>query len=124
MLVSGLIDIELRWKGGLERLQLDPLNRALLIEPPVWSRQIYRGDHSSMVVFCDTAYDPSDYIFARGLACLYLSSSGFPFRRGGRFQHGAYEGEPPHCRSSRRNHGRKSRAASRKAAICRLSFRS
>ena len=63
MLVSGLIDIELRWKGGLERLQLDPLNRALLIEPPVWSRQIYRGDHSSMVVFCDTAYDPSDYMF-------------------------------------------------------------
>jgi hypothetical protein len=63
MLVSGLIDIELRWKGGFERLQLDPLNRALLIEPPVWSQQIYRGDHSSMVVFCDTAYEPSDYIF-------------------------------------------------------------
>jgi len=63
MLVSGLIDIEIRWKERLERLQLDPLNRALLIEPLVWSQQIYRGDHSSMVVFCDTAYDPSDYLF-------------------------------------------------------------
>jgi dTDP-4-dehydrorhamnose 3,5-epimerase-like enzyme len=62
MLVSGLIEIEIRWKERLERLQLDPLNRVLLIEPLVWSRQIYRGDHSSMVVFCDTAYDPSDYI--------------------------------------------------------------
>ena len=63
MLVSGLIDVELRWEGGFERLQLDPLNRAILIEPLVWSRQIYRGDHSSMVVFCDTAYDPGDYMF-------------------------------------------------------------
>ena len=64
MLVSGRIDVELRWRGSLERLQLDPLNRALLIEPPVWSRQIYRDDHSSMVVFCDNAYDPDDYICA------------------------------------------------------------
>jgi len=63
MLVSGLIDIEIRWKERLERLQLDPLNRALLIEPLVWSQQIYRGEHSSMVVFCDTAYDLSDYLF-------------------------------------------------------------
>jgi dTDP-4-dehydrorhamnose 3,5-epimerase-like enzyme len=61
MLVSGLIDVELRASGLAERLRLDASCRAILIEPEVWARQIYRSDNAAMVVFCDAAYDPDDY---------------------------------------------------------------
>src|SRR4051812_1364661 len=62
MLVSGLIDVEIRFSGGTDLIRLDRERRALLIDPPVWSRQTYVGDHAAMVVFCDTAYDPEDYV--------------------------------------------------------------
>jgi dTDP-4-dehydrorhamnose 3,5-epimerase-like enzyme len=67
MLVSGLIDVELRDAGEIVRIRLDPDRRALLIEPPVWSRQTFIGEGSAMMVFCDTAYDPDDYILGDGL---------------------------------------------------------
>jgi hypothetical protein len=62
MLVSGEIEIELRYGDITERLTLDPHHRAVLIEPPVWSRQTYRGEQPAMIVFCDTPYDPDDYL--------------------------------------------------------------
>jgi dTDP-4-dehydrorhamnose 3,5-epimerase-like enzyme len=62
MLVSGLIDVEIRWQSRTRTLRLDPAHRALLIEPPVWARQTYLGEHPAMVVFCDTDYDPTDYV--------------------------------------------------------------
>ena len=62
MLVSGLIEVEVRVPGVAELIRLDSERPALLIEPPVWSRQTYLGDKPAMVVFCDTAYDPNDYI--------------------------------------------------------------
>ena len=62
MLVSGLIEVEVRAPGLVELIRLDSERPALLIEPPVWSRQSYLGDKPAMVVFCDTAYDADDYI--------------------------------------------------------------
>ena len=65
MLVSGEIDIELRYGDTTEWLTLNALRRAVLIEPPVWSRQTYRGEQPAMIVFCDTPYDADDYIAAQ-----------------------------------------------------------
>ena len=62
MLVSGLVEVELRWRGRSERLRLDPAARAILIEPPVWSSQTFLAANSAIVVFCDTPYDAADYI--------------------------------------------------------------
>jgi dTDP-4-dehydrorhamnose 3,5-epimerase-like enzyme len=63
MLVSGEIDVEVRYRNCGARLRLDLVHRAVLIEPLVWSRQLYYGDNTAMVVFCDTPYDPTDYIW-------------------------------------------------------------
>ena len=62
MLVSGFVELELRWRGRSERLRLDPAGRAILIEPPVWSSQTFLDANSAIVVFCDTPYDAADYI--------------------------------------------------------------
>ncbi len=59
--LSGSIDIELRYGGAVERLTLDTGLRAVLVEPPVWASQTYRGEHASLLVLCDTAYDADDY---------------------------------------------------------------
>lgn len=62
MRVSGEIEIEARYCGATERLTLNQANRAVLIEPLVWSRQTYRGEQPAMIVFCDMPYDRDDYI--------------------------------------------------------------
>ncbi len=62
MLASGEVDVELRCRDAVDLIRLDATCRALLIEPRIWSRQTYRGRQASLVVFCDTAYDPEDYI--------------------------------------------------------------
>jgi hypothetical protein len=59
--VRGEIEIDLLYRGRPERLTLTPRQRAVLIETPVWSRQTYHGEAASLVVLCDTAYDPDDY---------------------------------------------------------------
>lgn len=66
LLVSGEIDVEVAGETGLEVIRLDRERRALIIEPPVSARQIYRGEQPAMVVFCDTAYDPGDYVCDAG----------------------------------------------------------
>jgi hypothetical protein len=43
-------------------LLLDADTPAVLIEAPVWSRQTYRGERPSLLVLCDTPYDPDGYI--------------------------------------------------------------
>lgn len=59
--LSGAIDIELRYGGGVERLTLDDRLPAILVEPPVWATQTYRGGSARLLVLCDTAYDADDY---------------------------------------------------------------
>ena len=62
MLISGEIEIQARYGDTTERLTLNPTHRAVLIEPPVWSQQTYRGEQPAMIVFCDKQYDVDDYI--------------------------------------------------------------
>jgi dTDP-4-dehydrorhamnose 3,5-epimerase-like enzyme len=62
--VSGTIRVEVRHAGRVAAATLDASTPALLIEPGVWSRQTYLGDQPSLVVFCDTEYDPDDYVTA------------------------------------------------------------
>jgi hypothetical protein len=60
--VSGEIEIELRHAGGTEHVTLDRSSRALMIEAPVWSRQIYRGENPAMLVLSDVPFDPRNYL--------------------------------------------------------------
>lgn len=62
MLISGEVEIETRYQNCTEQIRLDPQHRAVLIEAPVWAQQTYRGSNPAIVVFCDTVYDPCDYI--------------------------------------------------------------
>jgi dTDP-4-dehydrorhamnose 3,5-epimerase-like enzyme len=62
MQMSGEISIEFRYQEQVERLVLTQLNRAVLVDAPVWSRQTYEGENPTMIVFCDTEYDPKNYI--------------------------------------------------------------
>lgn len=59
--LSGAVDVELRHGGSIERLTLDERCPAILVEPPVWASQTYRGERSSLLVLCDTPYDAADY---------------------------------------------------------------
>lgn len=65
MLVAGHIDIEISDGTISEHVTITPDNRALLIEAKIWTRQIFRGDNSSMVVFCDIPFEPDEYIQSR-----------------------------------------------------------
>lgn len=61
MRVAGTIEVEMRFEAAVEHVTLGEGSPALLIDRGVWSRQIYRGAGASLVVLCDTAYDPDDY---------------------------------------------------------------
>jgi dTDP-4-dehydrorhamnose 3,5-epimerase-like enzyme len=41
---------------------LDKPNQGLLIEPGVWSEQMYIDEHTLLTVLCDFPYDETDYI--------------------------------------------------------------
>lgn len=62
MQLSGEIDIEVRYREQVGRLSLNESNRAVLIESGVWAQQTYQGENPSLLVFCDSEYDPEDYI--------------------------------------------------------------
>ena len=60
--VQGQIKLETRLQGETHTLVLDEHDNAVLISAPVWSRQSYFGNPACIMVFCDTPYDPTDYI--------------------------------------------------------------
>ena len=60
--LSGKIEVELRLRGIVGQVILDPVDNAVLIEAPVWARQRYYGSAPSIIVFCDRPYDPEAYI--------------------------------------------------------------
>lgn len=64
MRVRGEIHVELVSGGQRARVVLDAATPALLVEAGIWSRQAYAGPDAALVVFCDTAYDPTDYFDA------------------------------------------------------------
>ncbi|UVK57575.1 FdtA/QdtA family cupin domain-containing protein (plasmid) [Mesorhizobium sp. AR02] len=62
MQLSGEIGIEFRYQGQVERMSLTASNRAVLVEAEVWARQTYEGENPSLLVFCETGYDPENYV--------------------------------------------------------------
>jgi dTDP-4-dehydrorhamnose 3,5-epimerase-like enzyme len=61
-LASGRIRVDLKWRGHTASVLLSRECRFLLLEPGVWARQTYLDPDSCLVVFCDTPYDPGDYV--------------------------------------------------------------
>ncbi len=61
-LASGRVRVDLRWREHSASVVLSGDRRFLLVEPGVWASQTYLDHDSSLVVFCDTPYDPDDYL--------------------------------------------------------------
>ena len=61
MCMAGAVEVELRAGGDIEHVTLAGRAPGLLINPGVWSRQTYRGAGASLLVLCDTHFDPADY---------------------------------------------------------------
>lgn len=59
--LSGCVMVELRLAGETAQVLLDRPNKALLVEPGVWSGQTYRND-ARLLVFASEPYDPKDYV--------------------------------------------------------------
>ena len=61
-LASGRVRVDLRWGQQTASVVLSRDCRFLLVEPGVWASQTYLDRDSCLVVFCDTPYDPDDYV--------------------------------------------------------------
>jgi UDP-2-acetamido-3-amino-2,3-dideoxy-glucuronate N-acetyltransferase len=57
MCPSGRVRIRLRDRNGEETVVLDRPDQGLLIEPGVWSEQVYELDETVLLVFVSKAYD-------------------------------------------------------------------
>lgn len=62
MLISGRIDVEFSDGHQRGQLQLTETSRAILIQPRIWTRQIFHGVTALLMVFSDRSYDPDSYI--------------------------------------------------------------
>lgn len=62
MLASGEVLLHVIDHGHHQQLHLPADGRAVLLEPGVWAQQTYLGRGSAIAVFCDTSYDPDDYV--------------------------------------------------------------
>jgi hypothetical protein len=58
---SGTIDVEVRRGGARARVTLDEDHPAVLLEAGVWAQQTYVGDDSTLIVFADGPYEPTEY---------------------------------------------------------------
>ena len=58
---SGTIDVEVRRAGARARLTLDEDHPAALLEAGVWAQQTYVGHDSTLIVFADGPYEPTEY---------------------------------------------------------------
>jgi dTDP-4-dehydrorhamnose 3,5-epimerase-like enzyme len=58
---SGVIEVELRRAGSVDRVILNEDRPAILLEAGVWARQTYLAPASTLVVFADGPYDPAEY---------------------------------------------------------------
>lgn len=61
--VSGTLDIELRCRHLKTNLTLNNPKLGLLLEPGVWSSQIFESESTVALVLASGPYDPTDYRF-------------------------------------------------------------
>jgi len=64
----GKLDVEVSRSGENALLRLDAPDQALLIEPGVWSRQIFVDADAQLLAFMSEPYDPDDYLEAEEAA--------------------------------------------------------
>jgi dTDP-4-dehydrorhamnose 3,5-epimerase-like enzyme len=60
--INGAIEVECDDGAGKANYQLDAANRGLLVPRSIWAQQVYRRQHSMLIVLCDRPYEPEDYI--------------------------------------------------------------
>jgi dTDP-4-dehydrorhamnose 3,5-epimerase-like enzyme len=59
--LAGVIEVEVAQAGKTASVHLET-DQALLIEPPVWSRQAFVGPDAQLLVLTSEPYDPDDYL--------------------------------------------------------------
>ncbi|HSO68857.1 MAG TPA: FdtA/QdtA family cupin domain-containing protein [Arachnia sp.] len=62
MVASGRVRLHLVDHGENRLLDLPADARAVLLEPGVWAELTYLEPGSAIVVYCDTVFDPEDYL--------------------------------------------------------------
>ena len=62
--LSGSIEVICNDGFAEKRLLLDRSNLGLILPPGIWAEEIYKKDHSILLVLCDYPYDESDYILS------------------------------------------------------------
>jgi hypothetical protein len=60
--LAGAVDIEVAHGDRNARVRLEGSGQALLIEPMVWSRQIFVSADAQLLVLADRPYDPAGYV--------------------------------------------------------------
>ncbi len=60
--LSGAVQVDTALSDERQSIELSEPGDAVLIEAPVWSRQIYKGSDAKLLVLADTPYDPNTYI--------------------------------------------------------------
>lgn len=50
------------WNGGVT---LDDDMNGLLASAPIWSQRTFEGTNPALMVFCDSPYDPSSYLYEK-----------------------------------------------------------
>ena len=61
--IAGTIEVEARYGGETERLELDAHANAVLIRTSVWARQTYRGRDAALLILAQAPYDPASFIY-------------------------------------------------------------
>jgi dTDP-4-dehydrorhamnose 3,5-epimerase-like enzyme len=60
--VNGTVDVKCEDAANEAAFVLDSPARGLLVPPSIWASQLYRDPGSILLVLCDRAYEPEDYI--------------------------------------------------------------
>jgi hypothetical protein len=59
--LSGVIEVECRYGDRRQTVILDGPGEGVIIAAPVWSTQTYRAADASLLVLCETPFDPASY---------------------------------------------------------------
>src|SRR3989338_3791850 len=60
--VSGSIRVKCNDGQGVQEYLLENMGKGVLVPPGIWAEEEYLEDNSLLMVLCDRAYEPDDYI--------------------------------------------------------------
>jgi WxcM-like, C-terminal len=61
--LKGTARVLLNDSVDINSFTLSPDGKGLLIPPGIWNTVVFEGSQTVLMVICDEAYDPQDYIF-------------------------------------------------------------